>query len=259
MKPVFSPLVVSASQPGERRHAQQLAERCALELVDWEQTADRLVLCVTPERLELLQRERGRGQPVTVDFSASLAQARRQEGLRQTLARAAGLKNGQPRPSILDATPGLGRDAFILAALGCRVTMVERSPVVHALLEDGLRHAREAGLPEAQRLTLALGNAMEWLLSATDQAWEVIYLDPMHPERCKSALVKKELRLLREVVGADTDGDLLLEAALRRAGQRVVVKRPRLGDPLAGSPPNGVVRGESVRYDLYFTRHPASA
>ncbi|MBF0427539.1 MAG: class I SAM-dependent methyltransferase [Magnetococcales bacterium] len=221
--------------------------------MDWEQCANHTVLTVTPERLELRERIKGYSQPAYVDFSTIIARLRRQEGLKQPLARAAGLKNGI-RPNILDATPGLGRDAFVLAALGSVITMVERSRVTFALLADGMRRASEAGLPEAGRMTLCQGDSVDFMAKIeTNQRPDVIYLDPMHPERTKSALVKKEMRLLREVVGDDPDGDSLLKTALALATQRVVVKRPRLGAPLAGMTPHAVVTGKSVRYDLYFT------
>ncbi|MBF0271763.1 MAG: class I SAM-dependent methyltransferase [Magnetococcales bacterium] len=247
-------MVVTTADPELLPEAETLAARFALPLLAWNETGDRLVLNVTRERWELVERVRGRGQPVGVEFSAAIAQARRQEGLRQTLARAVGLKSGV-RPQVLDATPGLGRDAFVLAALGCRVEMVERSPVIHALLENGLQRALQAGLPEAERLTLALGEAKERLGRSGDGflAPEVVYLDPMHPERTKAALVKKEMRQLRAVVGDDPDAEALLHTALQGARQRVVVKRPRLSPPLADKTAHAVVTGRTVRYDLYFT------
>ncbi|MBF0294305.1 MAG: class I SAM-dependent methyltransferase [Magnetococcales bacterium] len=247
-------LVVSSPDAGMRSEAQRLAERLSLPMLEWEQTEDRLVLALTGERLALLARQRGRGQPVAVDFSPEIAAARRQEGLRQTLARAAGLKSGGVRPVVLDMTPGLGRDAFVLAALGCEVLMVERSPVVAALLEDGLRRA--AMLPEASRLRLMQGEAVAFLnhLPAGGHPCQVIYLDPMHPEREKSALVKKEMRLLRAVVGDDPDAEELAQAALRHGQARVVIKRPRLAPPL-GAQPQRVVMGQSVRYDIYFSKN----
>ncbi|MEO5330822.1 MAG: class I SAM-dependent methyltransferase [Magnetococcus sp. YQC-5] len=248
------PLVVAALEAQVMPQARQLAEALGLPLLDWAQTANQLVLTVTMERLELHARLQGHSQPMYVDFSAAIAHARRQEGLRQPLARAAGLKSGV-RPSILDATPGLGRDAFVLAALGCPVRMVERSPVMVALLADGLRRAARECPLEASRMELCSGDAVSQLTQwPHEQRPDVIYLDPMHPERTKAALVKKEMRLLRELVGDDGDADALLQAALTHAGQRVVVKRPRLGVSLAGPAPQAVITGRTVRYDLYFPR-----
>ncbi|MBF0626827.1 MAG: class I SAM-dependent methyltransferase [Magnetococcales bacterium] len=249
-----SAVVVTAQEPDQLPAARALAERLGLEGCDWTECDNRLVLNLTATRLELVARLQGRGQPVFVEFSEAIAKARRQEGLRQTLARAVGLKAGV-RPRVLDATPGLGRDAFVLAALGCPVEMVERSPVVHALLADGLRRARLAALPEAARMELHHADAIAHLAHRWSDSppVAVVYLDPMHPERHKAALVKKEMRQLRLLVGDDTDSAALLQAALSGSGQRVVVKRPRLSPPLADIPAQAVVSGQTVRYDLYFT------
>ncbi|MGL9773657.1 MAG: class I SAM-dependent methyltransferase [Sodalis sp. (in: enterobacteria)] len=59
-------------------------------------------------------------------------------GAVKAVAKAVGIK-GQGLPDVVDATAGLGRDAFVLACLGCRVQMFERHPVMAALLKNGLR------------------------------------------------------------------------------------------------------------------------
>lgn len=251
-------VAVSTDQVTACGSAQAYAARLGLPWVEWGATGHPLLLRVTLERLELLQCSPGRGEGVFVDFSGGIAKARRQEGLKQALARAVGVKPGI-RPLVLDATPGLGRDAFVLAALGCRVILVERSLVVHALLADGLQRAHQAGLPEAERMTLLFGDARDHLIGLTDPAAcpDVIYLDPMHPERGKSALVKKEMRHLRTLVGEDADAPALLPVARLRARQRVVVKRPRLASPLTDQAADAVIPGRSTRYDLYFKTAPA--
>ena len=57
------------------------------------------------------------------------------------IAKAVGIAQGV-RPQVLDATAGLGKDAFVLASLGCQMTLIERQPLIAALLEDGLARAR---------------------------------------------------------------------------------------------------------------------
>ena len=59
-------------------------------------------------------------------------------GRGEAVAKAVGIKK-EYLPDVIDATAGLGRDAFVLAALGCHVRMLERHPVVAALLDDGLQ------------------------------------------------------------------------------------------------------------------------
>jgi 16S rRNA (guanine1516-N2)-methyltransferase len=174
-------------------------------------------------------------------------------GRGQALPRAAGFAGGQT-PSVVDATAGLGRDAFLLASLGAEVVMIERSAAIAALLEAGLARAREAG-PDysaiAGRLRLIHGDARK-ILPALDPA--VVLVDPMHPPRGNSALVKQEMRLLRETVGDDRDAGELMGAALAAAGQRVVLKWPIHAPPLPDlPPPSHSITGKSTRYDDFMT------
>src|SRR5699024_10204201 len=159
--------------------------------------------------------------------------------------------------NVLDATAGLGRDAFVLASLGCQMSLVEQSPIIVALLKDGLERARQ--VPETAlvvaRIALVQANSITWMAKLSAQEIpEVVYLDPMYPERRKSALVKKEMRLLRTLVGSDENAPLLLKAALACARSRVVVKRPRLAPAIAGPKPNFAIRSKNTRFDIYLTR-----
>ena len=195
--------------------------------------------------------------PLYVDFvGGQLGYRQRQAGhAREPLARAVGLKNRLLAPDVLDATGGLGRDAFMLARLGCRVTMLERAPVMAALLRDGLaRAAADAGTAAVvERIDLIGADAVTYLAQLGEaQRPEVIYLDPMYPHRDKSALVKKEMRYLRSLVGDDLDAPALLAAARLVARRRVVVKRPRLADALAGPPPSSTLMGSTTRFDIYL-------
>jgi len=174
-------------------------------------------------------------------------------GRGQALPKAVGMKGGV-NPMIVDATAGLGRDAFLLASLGAKVTLIERSPIIHALLEDGLARARNAGDDVAQvieRMTLIHGDAIDLLPSLSP---DVVLVDPMHPPRKKTALVKNELRLIREIVGVDEDAALLMKTALACAGKRVVLKWPRLAEPMAaGLPaPSHQITGKTTRYDVFM-------
>lgn len=197
---------------------------------------------------------------VRADFySPSVTYRRKQGGGRgQLIARAVGFKANYA-PKVLDGTAGLGGDAFVLASLGCQVRMCERVPAVRALLEDGLVQARKyADAQDVQlgvvldRMDLVQADTVSYLKTLpAAQRPDVIYLDPMFPERTKSALVKKEMRVFHDLVGADADADQLLEAALPVALQRVVVKRPRLAPTLKGPKPSNVLEGKTSRYDIY--------
>lgn len=168
------------------------------------------------------------------------------------LARAVGLKKGL-NPTIVDATAGLGRDAFLLASLGAHVTLIERNEHMHALLQEGIAKARDEGGEYAEivsRMKLIYGDAKEILPTLTP---EVILIDPMHPPRQKSALVKKEMRLIREIVGTDPDAKQLLKTALANAKQRVVLKWPLRGDPIEGVvKPSHQITGKTTRYDVFI-------
>ncbi|MDH5299140.1 MAG: class I SAM-dependent methyltransferase, partial [Desulfobulbaceae bacterium] len=178
-------------------------------------------------------------------------------GRKQPLARALGLKSNRC-PTVVDATGGLARDAFVLACLGCRVTLMERSPILAALVTDGLQRAMadpETAAIVSERLRLVQGDSRDLLLQmAEGERPEVVYLDPMYPHRTKSALVKKEMRALRLLVGDDADAPALLAAALAAAEERVVVKRPINADPITGQSPSLAVFGKTHRFDVYRLR-----
>lgn len=175
----------------------------------------------------------------------------------ELVVKACGLKKKTDHvPLIFDATAGLARDACVLAAAGARVLAAERSPVIAALLEDGFRRAQAHAelLPLLTRLEFRAGDSRQLLadLAGSAEKPDVVYLDPMFPHREKSALVKKEMRVFRDVVGEDGDADDLLPLALTAARRRVVVKRPRLAPVLAGRKPALVMEGKSGRFDIYL-------
>ncbi len=158
-------------------------------------------------------------------------------------------------PTVVDATAGLGRDAFLLAALGCNVQMLERHPVVAALLDDGLQRGyqnAEIGSWLRERMTLLHTSSLTSLASILPRP-DVVYLDPMYPHRRKSALVKKEMRVFQSLVGTDDDADGLLAPARELAVKRVVVKRPSYAQPLAGVVAQAAITTKNHRFDLYFT------
>jgi 16S rRNA (guanine1516-N2)-methyltransferase len=227
-----------------------LAQRWGLEHDDQALMA----LVLTPERLELRKLDEPKLGGIFVDFvTGAMAHRRKFGGGRgEAVAKAVGIKGGY-LPDVIDATAGLGRDAFVLAALGCRVRMLERHPVVAALLDDGLRRGyadAEIGGWLRERLTL-LHVVSQQALSDITPAPDVVYLDPMYPHRQKSAMVKKEMRVFQSLVGPDEDADALLEPARRLAKKRIVVKRPDYAPPLAGVVTQSAVVTKSHRFDIY--------
>lgn len=190
---------------------------------------------------------------ILVDFASGAATYRRKfgGGKGEGIAKAVGLGK-KPQLRVIDATAGLGRDAFVLASAGAHVTLVERNPAVAALLADGLRRAAlDAQTADwlPARMQLVHLSALQAL--ATLPPPDVVFLDPMFPPREKSALVKKEMRAFHDVVGADDDADALLAPALALAMHRVVVKRPGYADFLAGQKPTMSIEGKNNRFDVY--------
>ena len=170
----------------------------------------------------------------------------------ELLAKAVGRSK---QPTVWDATGGLGRDSFVLAGLGLNVHIFERHPAVYCLLADGLARAllHPDTAETASHLTLHHADAAEYMprLAAEIGRPQVVYLDPMYPERRKSAAVKKEMAFFHELVGTAQNDTALLDAALATATARVVVKRPRLGDFLCGRKPDYQYTGKSTRFDVY--------
>ena len=189
-----------------------------------------------------------------VDFvSGAIAHRLRFGGGRgQALAKAMGLRSGKT-PMVVDATAGLGRDSFLLASLGAQVTMIERSEKMHGLLVQGMKRAAQEGGEFREiisRMTLLKGDAKDLLLGMSA---EVILIDPMHPPRTNSALVKRELRQVREIVGTDEDAADLVRVALQNALSRVVLKWPAKADPITGIQPcSHQIVGKSTRYDVFM-------
>ena len=94
----------------------------------------------TGGRLELRALHHPGYGAICADWGTAEVRRRIAGGRKQLLARAVGL-NKQRDLRILDATAGLGRDGFTLAALGARVTMSERNKTIAALLHDAQRRA----------------------------------------------------------------------------------------------------------------------
>ena len=255
-------VAVARSALGDRLQADALADSLGvpnLGVVRPRDIRDFPVLLFLDEQgLGLQMTGKGAPGPVRAEFVTGKMGYRREHGggAGQLVAKAVGLQKPRAALHIVDATAGLGQDAFVLASLGCTVTLFERNPVIHALLADGLARAALnvdcAAIVE--RMRLLEGSSIEWLARPGTEAADVVYLDPMFPHRDKSALVKKEMQVFRTIVGDDEDSAQLLAAALERARYRVVVKRPRKASAIEGAEPTTRIEGKSSRYDVYAIR-----
>ncbi len=220
-----------------------------------------LLLVFHDDQIELYDRQLNTS--IAIDFlSGALAHRHQFGGGRgQAIAKAVGLKSGAV-PSILDTTAGLAGDAFVLATLGCAVTMLERSAIIFTLIENAIERAslNEKFAPILEQgFSVINRDANDYIrtqLNSEAVPPDVIYIDPMYPHRKKSALVKKDMQILQRLHGADDDAAELLENALLFAKKRVVVKRPIQADPiqaetLSGKKPNTCIKSKKTRYDIY--------
>ncbi len=247
-------IAVATQNSAYQSQAELLAQQLGLPCVDMPQSQYEYLLVLTEERLELHAQCLPRLAPIYVDFVAGKLAHRRLfgGGRRQLISRAVGLHK-EKNLKILDLTAGLGRDAFVFASLGAEVMMLERSPIISALLADGLRRAQQCDWLQNLNLKLTPQDAQPYLASLKPGGFpDVIYLDPMYPEAKKSAQVKKEMRMLRAIVGADTDAPGLLGLALTKVRRRVVVKRAKMADYLAEIVPSFSLKGASSRFDVYL-------
>lgn len=191
------------------------------------------------------------------DFTRELRRLRPANVSRELLVRAARVR-GCDHPRALDATAGMGEDSLLLAAAGFSVTLYEHDPVIAALLADALERA--AAMPElapvVARMRLVRGDSVEALRALADgdasasDCPDVVLLDPMFPERRKSASVKKKAQLLQRLERPAQDEAAMLDAAIKARPRKVVIKRPLKGPFLAGAKPAYQIAGKAVRYDV---------
>ncbi len=248
--------LVCTSKPLLTR-AQELAKRLNLVLRTSTSENSELSLQLDDSGLSLLRPGDKSLGALKIDFNDGALTWRRNHGggTGQAVAKAVGLKQ-KKNLSVLDATAGTGTDAFVLAALGCHVTLIERHPVVAALLEDALLRASLE--PEVFSITehmkLHQGSSISFMENLPEDSFDVVFLDPMFPHTGKKAQVKKSMQYFRDMVGKDEDADALLGPALKLANYRVVVKRPRKSPFLNQQKPSFSQEGKANRFDIYVNK-----
>jgi len=232
---------------------QQLAERLGVPLYESlnSETPEEFFLTRRDGCLKLLDKELLKKGGLAVDIEPRNGEQRSWPAPKDgALAQALGRKT----KTVIDATTGWGQDSLHIFRMGYELLCIERSPIMAELLADGF--ARLAQQDWMQRLNLCpplllQGNAIDLLVNLENQP-DCIYLDPMFPpKRKKSALAKKSMMVLRDLLGDDQDKAQLFEAALKTAEKRVVVKSPDYAEPLGGKPSQSF-QGKLLRYDVYL-------
>jgi 16S rRNA (guanine1516-N2)-methyltransferase len=245
-------LAVLYEGQGDKLLFEQLAERLAVPLKN---TSDTLIepffLTWRGGCLKLLDSELLKKGGLSVDIEPRNGEQRSYPAPKQgALAQAIGRKT----KTIVDATTGWGQDSLCLSRMGYDVSCIERSPVMAELLADAFKRLEQQDWMQRLALStpkLCMGNAIE-LLATLSTPPDCIYLDPMFPpKRKKSALAKKEMMVLRDLLGNDADKEQLFTAALQATGKRVVVKSPDYAEPLGGKPTESF-SGKLLRYDVYL-------
>lgn len=254
--PVTNPIVgIYYTEAEEKERTELLAKSLELPLVSDVSGYD-FLLSYVHGRLSLsMPNNPSQKGLVFAEFVKGSSGYRRKYGGKEMLLKAIGFSQNHPL-SILDATGGMGKDSFLMASYGCRVHILERNPVVAALLEDGLQRA--SAHPDTseitKRITLSVQDSCTYLKNYDDSGnmYDVIYLDPMYPGRSKSALVKKEMQMFQKLIGTDEDIEQLFKTACKAAGKRVVIKRPKNAPHLERQKPSHSLRGKTTRFDVYM-------
>lgn len=230
--------------PKNSEAAYGLSEKLGIELVSIKPDDDMLYLKSDDTGLSLNQG----GLELRGDFSKLLPRLKKNNLDREFLIKASKTKNKSP--VAIDATAGMGEDSLLLASAGYRVIMYEYDAVIAELLKDAMRRAREIDeLSEiVGRMELINADSIQGM-KMLDFTPDLILLDPMFPERQKSALVKKKFQLLQKLEMPCTNQDELLSAAMSVKPHKILIKRPLKGEYLAGKKPSYSIRGKAVRYD----------
>ncbi|MET1255186.1 class I SAM-dependent methyltransferase [Aliikangiella maris] len=234
----------------------QLAKQFDMTIVDsgFKPVANQIYFAYSHPWLSLYLELNGRVTRLQFDLAEGEVgfRAARVSKSNEVVAKAIGCKPHY-RPKVFDATAGMGRDSLIMAMLGCEVIMHERSLPIYLLLENALNRLQQKWPDISACMHLENYDSLQvnehWI---RERKVDVVYLDPMFPERKKSALVKQEMRIFKVLAGEDADADQLMINTLKSGVKRVVVKRPKGAEHLASKKPNHEIIAKKFRYDVYL-------
>jgi 16S rRNA (guanine1516-N2)-methyltransferase len=218
----------------------------------------KLILCAEGAKLSLLSSTLGKQTYLEIDFAGGTLDHRRHYGggRNQDLCRAVGL-NRQRNLQIADATAGLGRDAFILSLQGAQVSAYEKNPVLACMLTRARQQGLEQASVRSDTELLEVLNRLNFIYADSSsqikpQSFDVVYMDPMFPQREKSAKVKKEMQILHQLLEDDkTNSQHIFATCSSAARSRLVIKRPAKAPLFADEKPSHQIMGKAIRYDVY--------
>lgn len=237
-------IVVYLGKGGQREMAESFSKKNAIPMVD--QPGKGLTLVFDKKGVSLS----GYGLSYQGDFEGMLHRVTNGRLAHEMLVKA--VKSEKEELRAIDATAGMGEDAFLLAAYGYDVTLYEQNPVVAALLKDALRRGKKHPILKeiVPRMHLLQGDSIEYLRKEMDPV-DVIYLDPMFPKRQKSGLINKKLQLIQKLEPPCSTEKDLFDAAIKANPSRIIVKRPLKSPFLDGRKPSYDLKGKAIRYDCY--------
>ncbi|MDO4189013.1 MAG: class I SAM-dependent methyltransferase [Lachnospiraceae bacterium] len=247
-------IAISVKKGGDEALAKSFSHKTGFPILDGSDTAssqadrnkDSLNVLFDKSGVSLT----GYGLSYQGDFDEMLRRVTEGRLLHEMLAKAT--KTDIQNPVAIDATAGMGEDAFIIAACGYDVTLHEQNPVVALLLKDAIRRGKKQPIIKdiVSRMHVMEGDSVEILSNRLDPV-DLIYLDPMFPGRKKSGLIGKKLQLIQKMESPCSVEDALFDAAISAGPSKIVVKRPLKAPFLAGRKPNYSLDGKAIRYDCY--------
>jgi len=258
-------LYVCVDHKRYKQDGEQLANHLKVEQIKRleDASSNDLVLLYNKDGLSLV----GGKLVLQADFNNMLSRVKDDMWQHELIARAAKLKDETTKLKAMDATAGFGEDSLILAAAGFEVTLYEKDPVIAALLKDCLLRARK--IPEIKdmvmRMKLVEGDSIKAMLDMAERANsddnrvvsdmpDLIYLDPMFPERQKSSKIKKKFQLIQKLERPCFDGEEMVNAALSLNPKKILIKRPMKAELLGDRKPEFSYKGTSIRYDCFMQK-----
>lgn len=228
--------------------ANRIAEKLKIDIVSKNdiKSKSQLILQLDETGLSLI----GNNMVLHGDFSKMIRRIKTNNLQSELLIKASKIKGKQTGLTVLDATAGMGEDSFLLAAYGFEVNLYESNPIIAMLLQDTIERAsndKEIAYI-VQRMHVYEEDSIKAMKNLSKKP-DIIYLDPMFPERNKSSLIKKKFQLLQQLECPCLNEDELLQSAINVNPYKIVIKRPLKGPYLADVKPSYSLKGNSIRYD----------
>ena len=243
-------LVLYVDKNANIEKAKNIAERLNIEIITNNKEKFDILLSMDENGLALVSEN----MKLYGDFSKSIKRIKQSNLQNEMLIHAAKMKGKKEKLIAIDATAGLGEDSILLAAYGYTVELYEKNPIIVELLKDAMERAKK--ISELRDVIERMKVHNEDSIIAMQKIQfnpDIILLDPMFPERTKSALIKKKFQILHKIENPCSDENELLSSAIKANPKKIIIKRPLKGEYLAGIKPDYSLKGNSIRYDCIIS------